>query len=337
MPWDGVPWMVGGGAEHTPDVGRVISYAAFNAEEGVLGISDLKVLAMAAPAAQVRVSTGVCAVIARSPGNTYQTYVCRMPSQDVVDVAPTLSGETRSDLVIARIEDPFDDTGAGYPIPADVKVGPYIKTRVIAGVPAGTTDIRDVAGHANDSAITLARIDLGPSTTQVLQTNIVDLRYRANPRSKRALYAESLVTGQEETLTATAAAGEAWPGSTAWTVRVPEWATYVRVQGEWNGVNVPPGNVNGYVWARLGEAANANAIETQLTGYDTMGLTQASRQTLKVADTLAVPAGLRGTTIPVYLKGRIGSIISGGDAARIKLDNATSVALDLEFAETVGS
>lgn len=218
MTWDAVPWFVGGGAQHSPEVARLLAYAATNGAEGIVSPGDLKVTATTVPSGSINVSTGECLIRNRAQGGAAQTYVGRNPTQDTVSVAATGS-TTRSDLVIAQIEDPFMP-GEPWQEPEDVLNGPYIFTRVIPNVPPWATKVQDISGFAGRSAITLARIDIPANTGAITDDMIVDLRQVALPRQKRQMFVHSI--SQEAELKSTT--DVQW-FSDEIAVDIPEWAT----------------------------------------------------------------------------------------------------------------
>ena len=328
MTWQGVPWFVAGGI-HPPEVARLLAHAATSGAEGVVGAGDLKVRARDVPTSEVAALSGAALIPNRATGGGQQSYIARNPDEDVVEVSPTGAGAGRSDLVIARVEDP---QYPGTENAADPANGPYVFTRIIEGVGPSVTDIRQVAGHETDSAITLARIDLPASTGTVLDAHIVDLRIKSQPRRERALLIASPDASQ--TQTATAAAGENWPVAASWQVRVPEWATRVKMVGTWGQILVPAGNVTGNLWVRLGATAEPDAVVGQIVRYDTPGSTQNLRLAFVSADDLPIPAGLRGKTIDAHLRGQNTYILSGGNGARMKADDVSAFVLDLEFIES---
>lgn len=92
----------------------------------------------------------------------------------MVAIAATGSAGGRSDLIVAQVEDP-NMAGEPWQTPTNPAVGPYIFTRVIPNVPAGTTSLRPL-GYSGRSAIVLARVDLPASTGTVTASMITDLR-----------------------------------------------------------------------------------------------------------------------------------------------------------------
>src|SRR4051812_43725829 len=137
MPWDSVPWAVGGGAQHSSEVARLVTYIATGGQQGILNSTDLAVLPLLVPGAGVRVEPGAAVIVNKALNALNDSYVARLPSEDVVTTNANGGAALRSDLVVARVENPFI-SGEPWALPSDVTVGPYIFTRVIQGVPANT-------------------------------------------------------------------------------------------------------------------------------------------------------------------------------------------------------
>lgn len=325
MSWDSVPWAVGGGALHSPEVARLLAYAATSGSEGVVGIGDCTVRALAVPGASVRVSPGATVIRNRGTGGAQQNYIARLATEDVVGIASTGSSAGRSDMVIARVEDPYA-AGTPWQDPADPTVGPYVFTRVLSNVPASAiaspTAARKYLAGTGYSAIPLAGVTLPASTGTVTQAMVKSLREMANPRRQRIIFTRNL--SAQETQTFTGDTGEVWPNVSTWTVDVPDWAARVKVVAQWGQVKVPPGNVQGNLWARIA------SVDTQRVAYDTPGSTQTARSSFIAADDIVVPAAVRGTLQNVYMMARLGN---GPDASRLVLDNGSAIVLDMEFLE----
>lgn len=317
MAWDGVPWFVGGGAEHTPEVARLLGYAAFRGNEGVIGIGDLQVKALATPGSSIRVMPGACSILNRASAQTYQAYAARLPTEDAVPVSATTSGGGRSDLVVARIEDPWL-AGEPWADPADPKAGPYVYTRIITNVPPTTRTYKDL-GLA-DSAIALGRIDIPSSTATITQAMITDLRKVANPRRERSV----LTANPASTETLTSSSFVAWPTAASWQVDVPAWATKVILRGAVSGLKIPVGVVAGQIRVTLGTAVS------QATGWDETVPSGANydRKNWAVSDTVAIPSAMRGTRQTVRLEG-----LKTSGSTSPSAETLTSAALDIEFVE----
>lgn len=316
MAWDSVPWLVGGGAQHSPEVARLLAYAAMAGNEGVIGSGDLKVSALGTPGSAVNVAPGACGILCRATGQQYQMYAGRMATQDTVSIAATGSGSGRSDLVVARVEDPWL-SGEPWPDPTTPATGPYIFTRVIPNVPSTTTTVTGL--NLGYSAIPLARIDIPASTATITQAMIVDLRRIANPRRERRLFTASPTAEQN----LTAASYAAWPSATSWSVAVPSWATQVKIAVTLASIQGLNANTYGTVRAKLG------SLFTQHVVYDLDIASGGSvRTTLAVGDTLSVPSALRGTTQTLSMEG-----LRSSGTGNLQADLATTVIADVEFVE----
>lgn len=326
MPWDSVPWAVRNGTT-SPELGRLLAHVAFNGNAGIVGAADLKVSQLATPGAAVLVAPGACAIPCRAAGQAYQAYAGRMATQDQADVTAVGAGGSRSDMVVARVEDPTL-SGEPWQTPIDIPNGPYIFTRVLANVGAAA-----VASHkaATDylaaqgmSAIPLAGITRAASATTVLQANLVDLRRIANARRDRQMF--TVNPGAVANLTS-ATYGN-WFGS--WQVEIPVWAVRAVVAVNIGGVRLDrtstsaSGTANGAVRVQLG------TLLTQAAAYDfeTTPSNAVGRYTVAAGDTLAIPAGDRGQVRTLTIQGN-----KAGGNKNVYADTATFATVDIEFQE----
>ena len=176
MSFDPVPWFVGGGALHSAETARQLTYAVTSGAAGIAALGDLKISQLSTPGTSVRAAAGGVVIPNLYPGGSQQSYVGRAASTTDVPVMATGSGSGRVDLVIARIDDPQ----YGGTVPSDVTVGPYIRLDIIQNVAAGSTGLP--AGLAYP-AIALARLDIPASTATILTSMITDLRTVVNSRT----------------------------------------------------------------------------------------------------------------------------------------------------------
>lgn len=330
MAFDPVPFAVGGGAEHSPEVFRTVCYAAMNGNEGVLGYDDLKVTALPTPAAAVNVGPGACGVLARYPGGSYQEYAGRNNATEQVNIAGT-GASARTDMIVARVEDPYV-SGEPWLDPSNPAVGPYIFNRVISNVPSTATSVKQL--NLGFSAIPLARINIPPNSSVITQAMITNLRDLANPRSQRRLYSANPTATNNGPTSSTAVA---WPSYAQWNVEVPEWATGMRVAWVLSGIlqnrfsTTTDGTTAGYVRISLG---GSSGVVTQGAAYDVLVDKAVSNLRVAIggADTRDTNnsglAALRGTTAVMRFEGSR----TGGNTFLIA-DTGTSIQLDLEFYE----
>ncbi|MER5222837.1 hypothetical protein [Streptomyces flaveus] len=322
MPWDSVPWFTEGGAEHSSEIARLLAYAAFAGAEGIIGASDLQVKALGTPGASVQVMTGACAILNRAAGGKYQAYAARLPSADTVNIAAT-GANGRSDLIIARIENPYS-YGETWNQPSNPRVGPYVYTRVISGVPNSTTKVKQV--RSGDSAIALARIDIPANTTAITQSMIKDIREMANPRRRRVVRALRGVWDTPDEVGNTRFPNwEEFPNGARWDIEVPEWATSATIMATWAGLDQRNARDSyGHLRAVLGSAA------TPITNFNCDWVGSQQRFTFVGGGTISIPAAMRGNVYDLVLQGCGPQTGYGGV---LEADGGATIFADIEFVE----
>lgn len=311
------PWMIGGGARHSAKLGRALARMALGNTEGVAEPGHLAVRATASPSMQLRVDKGVFAILNTYGSEFGQTYIGFAASETLSPSFATTGGSARSDMLIARIDDPE----YGGTVPTDPVTGEYVKLEIISNVGSSAVD---VPGSVLYPAIPLARVDLPASTSAITQAMVTDLRKMPSPQTK----AETLyhTPSSQVQLTATAAAGQKWPNATGWSVEVPAWATHVHFKGNLGGL-VASANAVGSIWGQFGENGSANAQQTPVVGYNSSGSTE--RWGVVFGSKLAIPAALRGTTVNVSIRGKKASSGTGTPYA----DANSSALVELTFVE----
>lgn len=222
--FEGVPWMVGGGARHSADVGRMLAFVSTGGAEGVAQPGDWKVTAT--PNGKITIARGSGMVINREPTVEAQSYAVRAPGVSTIDIDLPASS-ARSDLVIVRVEDPQYGWPA-YPAGSEArKDGPYAFPRVISGVSPSVVNAKQL-GIA-DSHYAIARIDIPAGATEITQEMIKDLRKLVQARQERFFDARQHTTAPHNL---TPAAGNpfvtSWPNTFNPQVTVPDWATTFR-------------------------------------------------------------------------------------------------------------
>lgn len=306
--FEGVAWMIGGGAKHSADVGRVLAYIACGGREGVVAPGDWKVTATAGtPDAQVHVAMGAGSIINRSGGVVSQAYTERSIAVSNLDVAPT-GGSARSDLVVIRVKDPQFSPWTPYdPVTqlAQRENGPYVFPEIISGVPAGTTDARSLG--LSHSMYAVARIDMPASKSTVLPNYIVDLRQLIKPQREEVQLVSAAPAVDEAN---TAVVPARWITAVNFPVAIPEWAThYIARLDLTNTIHVGP-NVFGNLELRLNGtnlvASNPYASEAPAGTSQRVPIQSAISNGI-----LAVPAGYAGTTKNFALYGTRDPSVTG--------------------------
>ena len=326
--WDNVPWFVEGGAEHSPNVARLLAYAAFGGREGIIGPKDLEVRANAS--STVTIYPGACSILNRAAGTIYEAYAGRLPSADTVTIAPTGASGGRSDLIVALVKNPWLP-GESWPAPSDVRVGPYIDTAVISGVSGTTRDVQAV--KPGYSAITLARIDLPANTAVVTQAMITDLRALSQVRNSREL----MIASPSATTSLAGSTFVDFPGTAncILTVDVPAWATHCKLRAILGGVkygNTGTNNNNG--WNASGEfriqfgGASAKSY-SEITAWNVSNESGFDRDTFMAGTgSLAIPAGDRDRSTTVRIEARR----TAGNCPLVT-DQQTTISLEVEWVQ----
>lgn len=260
MAFTGVPMMIGGGeAQHSADLMRHLVSNFFYGVQGVIRAADCQIKAQPAPDGTVRMVPGGVAVENRSLGGSRQAYFDYNDADVSVPIAGTGSA-ARSDLIVARVEDPYA-AGTEWQYPVNRQKGPYIFPRVIPNV---DKTIFDVAQLGNGwSAVTLGRVDMPPNTNAVQQSYITDLRGMANgpqrwqepdppnipavPQVDQATWTESRIQPVQQSLNYTDHSFINFPSSAAWLVPIPAWACGVDIFI----VVENPAQRDGHVWGEF--------------------------------------------------------------------------------------
>lgn len=323
--WDPVPYMVGGGALHSVNVFRNVAFQACGGIEGIASATACEVRQMETPGGKVRVFPGTVAIENRAAGVTDEMYVARLPATDEVTIAPTTSSGPRTDLIVARVENPFDESGP-WAAPADPEVGPYVFTRVIPNVPSTTTTAAQLGlGH---SMIALAKVTMPASTATVLQSYITDLRVLSRVQSYREMRLIKPAANSDIPVTNWGF----WVPDANITVPCPKWATHAKMRALIGGVGY--GGAGGTAWAVAGNVrmalgsgtdiaytapANFNLDSPTTGGY-------ATELIMAGGDMVPVPAALRGQPILVRLQGQK---LSGNSP--LYTNTGSTISMEVEF------
>lgn len=335
MAWDSVPWFVGGGAEHSPEVARLLAYAAVGGAEGIVTPGDLKVSQLNVPGTSVNIADGAGLIPNRAAGGSQQTYVGRMATQDTIAIASTGSSGGRNDMVIARVEDPYM-AGEVWPVPTNPKVGPYVRTRVLSNVPASAIASPDAAvAHlrANGfSAIPLAGIKLPASTGTVTSSMIVDLRKLARPRRELNVFRFQPSSDQaipEDTY--------AWFPQWEPLFTVPEWATHFTAVLTASGIYKLTGaHIIGDLQLAWSASGGASPVIFGNTVFEIEAGSSPSREVIVVSGETDISASHRGQVRTVRVNGRRNSTYSQGtrgQGSEVWSNKGSNFTLLIEFEE----
>jgi hypothetical protein len=325
--YEQVPLFIEGGqALHSGNSLRRWLHVSLQGQEGVLEPGDCVVKQLATPGPKVRIMPGAFAIRARSASAFREMYFDSITAEEQLDVTATTSSGPRSDLVVIRVESPYAP-GETWPVPGDPVNGPYIRPRIIQGVPSTCKTLLQ-AGRGNDTALVLGRLDISASTAtmQTPAVTFVDLRTVVGTSDRNESDTNNDVTQQIWSDSKHCNGGDVirksnttfinWPVQATWQVPIPSWASGMDLMGveiinpliENDTLTVGQA-ANAFGDAQLTlTTSNGGAISMIPTVFDMNGTFSATsggyRQSIKIGGTVYLPPEVRGRTATVKFQCR---------------------------------
>lgn len=289
-------WAFGDGYEHPVELGRMLAYLSSGGASGVIAAHDLKVTPLDVPGGAVRVMPGAAVMASTYAGGGQQSYAARMPVAGEVDIPETSSAGGRSDMIVARVEDP---QYAGSE--------PGVRIERVGNVAADAKTVADI-GLAYP-AVALARVTLPASTGTVQAAHVTDLRCMANPRrlsGSKVVFPAGNVAEQTAHRIPDGGSYEAWPirpGDRP-VIFVPEWATHLTVIVHMSGVTYT-GDTRSVAGVRvgLGSTWSQNGILVEEDNDGTYG-NSGKRNHYTAIGSQAIEAVQRGTDQTINVQAR---------------------------------
>ncbi|WP_217572559.1 hypothetical protein [Streptomyces sp. GbtcB7] len=303
------PMMVKGGT-HPARTMRMMIRDLSRGSQGVTEYNDLKVTQQTTPGTGVQVGDGSGVVRGAAWGQG--SYTQYNVGSALVNIAPT-GAQGRTDMVVLRVLDPEYE---GSLDPTKDNIGFF---DVVSNVSSTATQ-----PPAGMSAIPLARVALPSNCATVTAAMITDLRRIANPRRDRQLYT-AFPGSPLNRLVYQDNQWHNWPSAARWSIDVPAWAVSAKIVTTVAGLRLDTANVFASMRQVLGTAQGQGTAIDDDQGANTR------RSTIVVADSLTVPAAMRGTTQSLYLQ----TFMSKAETGNLGVDGGTSLITDVEFEEGV--
>ena len=331
---ESVPWFIGGEAEHSPEVARMLAYAATSGSNGISASTHLHVTPTPVPGDHVRVAPGSAVLVNKYPGGENQSYMVRNVSSTDVYVPPTSSQAGSVRYLILRVR---DSNIEGNP-PADIVNGPYVEFALV------TSTANLFFPH-----VVLAAITMPASTGTVVATHIADRRVLAQPRTLTTVLPRPTIGADTGNVLNVRTApyyypmGERFPDvGTNRLIAIPEWATRMQIRAEWLSVSYGAKAGFGDFWVAIGQDADSTntAVKpkycTQAFAWDANEAGQAYNTNWTLHDEILVRPEWRGTSQPFVMRAnRIGPLPAYPGTISMK-DKAGTV-LTVRFMETPGA
>lgn len=353
-------WFIGGGAEHTAEMVRQETYASQGGAEGIVEPADLRVLPLDIPGAGVRVTIGSGFMKAGNAGAHNEMYMGSVVTQEIVDVPANTGTNTRTDLIVMRVHDPYwqgspwPDPGAGIVDPEEAEEArahaKYVFIERIGSVPANTTRLQNVVGYENDTAITLARLSIPASTGTVIASMITSLREVSRPRRHEVVFARPRLGADDGPNmylnAATATGGEYFPGGNGvpneFQVDVPDWATHMVVEASWMTVfGIAGKDPYGNQWMEYGTEWRDKTwpgnqhyeFSTQHFGFNYPQTNDVKSADWKVMDMRPVPAKMRGKRATFVFKAGLRNHITPPTQKTVYMNSYGGLGCRITFAQ----
>lgn len=301
---------------------RLMNQAASIGAQGVVGHLDCRVQATSPATSGIQITTGGVVILGQEVA-LQGSYTSWNNGLDTTLSIGATGGSPRSDMIVARAEDP---TFSGSPwggSPGAQIVFPRVLTNVGSGAtqpPGGT------------SAIPLARIDMPSSTSTVQGSYITDLRTVANPQvSTGILYAAGPGSPTDWTVSTTP---HQWPPGASWSVQIPSSATSMIVSYQIVGVVYDSTHTaRGFINPQFGASITSPVLTFSQVIVSVPSTSPNGRLTIGGAAQAAIPASLRGTTQTL----KLAQVTDGTNTGTVAVGEDGGTALTYQFQQLAAS
>lgn len=330
MTFSNTAWAINGPL--TPaSLARRAEFAAAGGNRGVVSVDDLKVTALSTPGQGIQISSGTGLIPNYYQGSVpKEMYVVSNDGTHTVAASdmPSSSTSDRWFVVGIVIGDP-DYSQSGHPwmpsggVPAgEEDTFQYVRPTLVQVANTSFLDaLKDSFGITGGyPVLPLALIHIPANTTTVQQSDIIDLRRLANPRTTGQVKTSAPLSSQ---FIHSGTGFENWPVAGYPLIYVPIWATRVTAVIMATGVAHTGGNVTGYVQALFANTTG-EAIK-----FDAGSSTDADRQTLVATLDKPIEAARRGTSQACTLQ----AYKTPSDPGTLALDAASLVTYIVNFYE----
>jgi hypothetical protein len=263
---------------------RLMLQSATIGSQGVVGHLDVQVTQTGTPSSGIIITPGAVVVLGAETAFQGSYYGYNVGNDTTLTIAAT-GGSPRSDMIVARAEDP---TWAGSPW-GNPASGQIIFPRVLSGVASNATQ-----PPGGISAIPA-------STSTITNAMIHDLRYVCTPQ--RIFQMNALAgTGAESSGTNPWHVGTgatAWPPGASFPVFIPPWATTMVMSWSINELaywNVGNGHARGNVWPVFGASVGSPVLSFPQSLVNSTATSGPGRHTIGGGSSVSIGPSLRNTT-----------------------------------------
>lgn len=285
---------------------RRMTHAVSGGANGIIAPGDLKVTALSTAGGAVQIARGGAICRARTTGaHEDESYVIAQDSAYTLPV-PATGGTARTEYIIARV---MDWHFTGDPAPANPTTALYWEFTRVSTLTGITTPY-----------VPLAKLTIPANTSAITNGMITNLRELALPRRAMAM-------GFYHPTTMTVFTTSYKTVGTI-NIEVPEWATYMRFKGDFDGIGVLGGWAQGSVSIlTLSQASQATAYKVEGDSNFTVRTSTAS------VGHVNIPPAARGTIVPFEFRARATQVGPASATVTPRVDGHSSLTLLVEFEE----
>jgi len=316
------------GNQYKGQTWRMAMLAAMAEQQGITDPLDLIVLASGS-GMTLNINPGSCSILGQDSAfpnaslqGSYFGYNVGIDNS----LAPATTGASpRSDLIIARAEDP---SFAGTPWSGGGPAGQIVYPRIVANVANSVT-----TAPSGQSAIALARVDIPANTTVITQGMITDLRNVARPMRWRTPFQFQGSTWGTPSNSPVASGPTAWPANATTTIFIPPTATFCIINFDLSNAVFTLGgsgttSASGSLYPIIGGTPAAPVAQGPIGTYF-VASTYANGTMIDVVgcSLFAIPATIRNTTQTLQMV----AVGNSPNTGFITTNNQAALTLDVEF------
>lgn len=330
---DSAVWASDGEHRMSSEQARVLSWIGSGGQTGVVGPGSLEVRPTPTPGGEVQILPGAFTIQATPGGSVgytsapWQSYVRGLAQTLTVPIRATGSSGGRTDVVGIVIDDPVYEGTAEGMSQDDWDSHQFFRPHVVENAPPGAARPESFA-NLQRPFLPLARITIPASTATITASMITDIRFIAwsrdwqHPPLLRSVQQGYRISSSE----------------TGWReleqisgIRVPQWATRVKVSGEIIGAAVESGMLRGDVRVRF-NAGGSSLVTSDIPWRSPDG--GSSRLEIPVAGEIPLQEQHRGREAHMRFLVRANS---GTGTLRLSIEEAFyRLNLTFEEAPTIG-
>ena len=311
------PWLIGGLSEVSLSLSRTLAYVASGGMEGVATPGDLRVTPNSAM--QLNIAPGAFTTVSRFQGAGGQSYIGFNDATATLTIPANTGANPAYYLVYAKVTDPAYDA---------IDQTPHQVELTYVSASSNTANSLSDVGLSDTTGYVIARLEIPANTAAITTAMIVDLRSVVH---QRRFEDEYMLSGGFSTVDLTSSSYVAFPSAANWNIKIPTWATRLKVIGHIGGYKIVEGGNGGNVVGQFRVAyGTLTGPPTQYNHSMPAGFGTIDAGASTVIASWYIPDALRGTTQSMTFQAKRDS---GTTGTNIRADGGTNIAMQVIFIE----